>query len=631
MVHQSDEATHPSVPGWLERAWASPWPWMALIALLFCAPLFTNLHQQDFDNDEAIYSFAVDTMVKDGDWLTPKSAPSESEPFFEKPPLKFWLVALPIKAGLLPANEFGMRFWDAVMGSVAFLYVFAIGRRLAGPLCGFAAVFLLFTNGPLVLAHGLRTNNMEAAVFLSYAAAIYHFMAWRTSGPDDRGHIFAMALFFVLGFMTKFVAAIFLPMVLCLAVLVKREDRLRLRFNWLTFVLAGLLALALIAPWFVYQQLTHPQIFFERLLSVHVVKRFTAYLDPAHLQPWYFYFTEVWHQLRQSGVAELVAFGAGLLVVQTWRRRWLDGALMVIWFAAPIALISFGTSKLYHYAYPFLPPVALAGGYGVATVTAVVWRWFKQPAAAFTDERDRSVRLAVPLRMTLTSLGVATLLIAMATSLAGPVRLVVGGTLLFRNASVFRPLVAGVLALLIGGPPVAVRALVPVFLVASVLPISAYRTTVAASRQPDHVLGNARACLSPVVQRIVDAGGEAPVVWVEAEGITHRFNYYLRGLGSWQQRPIASDTTVATHLFEPGSYGPVLITAARYLDFKAKLAADAPGMLDRTARHASVSVEALTESFRQTELSLIEYEGAVILLPGPYSVCGTERGRKLLR
>jgi len=168
-------------------------------------------------------------------------------------------------------------------------------------------------------------------------------------------------------------------------------------------------------------------------------------------------------------------------------------------------------------------------------------------------------------------------------------------------------------------------------LAASVLPISAYRTTVAASRQPDHVLGNARACLSPIAQRVVDAGGEAPVVWVEAEGITHRFNYYLRGLGSWQQRPIASDTTVATHLFEPGSYGPVLITAARYLDFKAKFAADAPGMLDRTARHASISVEALTESFRQTELSLIEYEGAVILLPGPYSVCGTERGRKLLR
>jgi 4-amino-4-deoxy-L-arabinose transferase-like glycosyltransferase len=134
-------------------------------------------------------------MVKDGDWLTPKSAPSESEPFFEKPPLKFWIVALPIKAGLLPANEFGMRFWDAVMGSVAFLYVFAIGRRLAGPICGFAASSFCSRTRPLVLAHGLRTNNMEAAVFLAYAAAIYHFMAWRTSGPDDRGHIFAMASF----------------------------------------------------------------------------------------------------------------------------------------------------------------------------------------------------------------------------------------------------------------------------------------------------------------------------------------------------------------------------------------------------------------------------------------------------
>jgi len=104
------------------------------------------------------------------------------------------------------------------------------------------------------------------------------------------------------------------------------------------------------------------------------------------------------------------------------------------------------------------------------------------------------------------------------------------------------------------------------------------------------------------------------------------FTAYLRGLGPWQPRPIASDTTVATPLFEPRSYRPVLITAARYLDFKAKLADDAPDLLARTARRAEVSVEALTESFRQTELSVIEREGAVILLPGPYHVCGTERG-----
>ena len=36
--------------------------------------------------------------------------------FLEKPPLKFWIVAAPIRAGLLPHDEFGLRFWDAVFG-----------------------------------------------------------------------------------------------------------------------------------------------------------------------------------------------------------------------------------------------------------------------------------------------------------------------------------------------------------------------------------------------------------------------------------------------------------------------------------------------------------------------------------
>ena len=59
-----------------------------------------------------------------------------------------------------------MRVWDAVFGGLAFLYVFVFGRRLAGPVCGFVAVFVLFVYGPLLFEHGLRNNNMEAPLVL---------------------------------------------------------------------------------------------------------------------------------------------------------------------------------------------------------------------------------------------------------------------------------------------------------------------------------------------------------------------------------------------------------------------------------------------------------------------------------
>ena len=526
------------MPAWVIRVWRAPWVWAAIVIVLFCVPLFVGLDRQDFDNDESIYSFSVDVMLKSGDWLTPRLIPSETFPFLEKPPLKFWIVGLPIKLGLLPADEFGMRFWDALMASIAFLYIFAIGRRLAGPVCGLVAVFLLFTHGPLVFEHGLRTNNMEAPVFLAYAGAIFHFLAWRQSGPDDRGHVIAMALYFVLGFMTKFVAVLFLPAILAIAVLLKRENQVRLFFNWRAFAIAALVAIALIAPWFVYEYQMFGQKLIDTMFGEHVVKRLTAYLDPAHLQPWHFYFTHLWEQLRASGAAWIVAAGAGMVLWRTARHRWLEGALLVLWFALPVAVISTGTSKLYHYAYPFLPPVALAGGYFVGVVTSAIWRGAQK----------------VPLT--------AILLAAVAIA----------------------------------------------------LPLGQYQRVLADLRRDKHPLQDLRACLNT-------ASSGRPGVWVEGLGFTHRYAYYLYTLGKWEQRNVASDYTVAMHLYSPGAYRPVMLGDRRFADFSAHISQDSDDVIRGAARHTGEAPETLAEHFRGSTVGILPLESATLLLPGPYADC----------
>ena len=78
--------------------------WLAVILVAFCLPLFVGLGRPDLETDEAIYSFSVERILEVGDWLEPKSSPSETVVFLEKPPLKFWLVAAPMKAGLLPPS-----------------------------------------------------------------------------------------------------------------------------------------------------------------------------------------------------------------------------------------------------------------------------------------------------------------------------------------------------------------------------------------------------------------------------------------------------------------------------------------------------------------------------------------------
>ena len=88
---------------------------LVFVAGLFCIPLFIGLSGWDLRNDEAIYSYAVDRVLETGDWLTPRSIPTD-EPFLEKPPLKFWLVAGAMRLGLLPFDDFGMQSRSARSG-----------------------------------------------------------------------------------------------------------------------------------------------------------------------------------------------------------------------------------------------------------------------------------------------------------------------------------------------------------------------------------------------------------------------------------------------------------------------------------------------------------------------------------
>lgn len=197
-------------------------------------PVVVGLGQADLANDEAIYSFGVDRTLETGDWLIPKSSPSEDGPFIEKPPLKMWIVAASIRAGRLPHNEFGLRVWDAAMGVAAFVYVLLLGARLSTTAGGVFAALILFVQAPLVFSHGLRSNNMELAQVLCHAGGMYHFVRW--AGADAAGgrrrHAIVVGLYFVLGFMTKFGATLFLPLVIGLSILLSRAGRRTLLLGW---------------------------------------------------------------------------------------------------------------------------------------------------------------------------------------------------------------------------------------------------------------------------------------------------------------------------------------------------------------------------------------------------------------
>jgi len=591
-------------------------PWLALVLALFCLPLFIGLGREDIGGDEAIYSFAVERILETGDWLEPKSIPNETLPFLEKPPLKFWIVAAPIRFGLLPHNEFGIRVWDALFGALSFIYVFLIGSRLLSGFCGAVAVLVLFGHDPLLFVHGLRSNNMEAALVLAYCGGVFHFLAWTSSKrvAARRAHAFAAGLFFGLGFMTKFVAVVFLPMVLATATVVVPEYRRKFRRDWLLWAGVGAVCLTLVAPWFLWASRQYGSFFWETILREAVYTRFTAYLDPTHVQPWYFYPATLYSRFSDYGSAVLVLAGLVLLLVQTVRRRWPEGLVILLWCGVPMLLISMGTSKLYHYVYPFLPPFALAAGYAVGLASmlaaAPVYRIVQSlqehagarwPGAVAAVRRP-AVR-ALLLAIAATAVGIAIITLA-----RGPIRITIGANEVFKNSGVFRPLlIAVVFGLVAGAGRVGTKVIVAV-LVMSALPLSAYWQSLDLLDAAEHPMRTARDCIAQVQAR---TAGLPRGLYVDAppHALPHAYYYNFRTIRPWTRSESPSPARLERYLYDPEELRPILVWEPTYQDFW----------------HRSDRGEKLARDHTPSP-SMIVFGDIVLLLPGPYAACSPEPG-----
>lgn len=552
---------------------------------LFCAPLFVGLNRSDFRSDEAIYAYAVDRMVETGDWLTPRSIPYDG-PFLEKPPLKLWLVAAAIGARLLPSDEFGQRFLDAAFAAVAFVYVYWIGRRLAGWICGFVSVLALFTFHRLLFEHGLRDQTMEAALVLSFCGGVYHFARWVEDPPAGRTsrHAWASAAYLTLGFMTKFVAVLFLPLVCAVALAWRDNAWRRLRSSWRVWIGPLLVAAAAPVPWFVYQSLRHGSAFWQTIVGEHVYTRFTSSLDPRHLQPWYFYYAETWSELVLAGSEWLAAAGMAMLAVHAWKERpWL-ARFVFLWWLLPVVLISAGTSKAFHYAYPFLPPVALGIGAVVQGVLHLLERGLASGVRAGVVAVQQGARRLVSTRVAamvrgmssaqngwpsrrwrllrglLVASATAALAISVWTAMAGPVRWELHGIRVLSNTTVVRPIFTAAVLFGLSGSIVSMSRLLAIGIVALIALVPAYSSTIARLAVVDHPLRTIRDCAV--------AATPSPTTHVYPsydELRDHSFFYYLRGAGPWiEHNDSPKLDELQLRLYAPGQHSLVILSAADY-------------------------------------------------------------------
>lgn len=348
------------------------WVWAALLAI-WCVGMLGRGYWTPDEPREADIAWRMS-------WQPDKAVPLlAGEAFCEKPPLTYWLSALPIRL-------LGPEAWSARLPNLLYAMITALGAgllalRSAGRLAGVVAAaavstFLLSYQVAIWLA---TDAPLLAAVAVALLGAYRGFYATQT-----RERLVGYSLMHValgLGFLCKSAAAWMVP-ALALLCLAAWERRWRELIRWELY--AGLIAqAAMILTWigFVYlgpDGAAHLKVFFWN----NLVGRFAHIDAPNELQ-----YAAAHRNSPGKYLLELplYLFPWTLLVLAALRRAWRqreaageDYRAVRFALAAslpPLAILSLAATARNIYLAPALPGVALLLGWWAKELSAGADRW----------------------------------------------------------------------------------------------------------------------------------------------------------------------------------------------------------------------------------------------------------------
>lgn len=146
---------------------------IVLLTLLFYVPYLGSMPL--FDWDELNFAESAREMLITGDYFR---VTVNFLPFWEKPPLFFWMQALSMK--VFGVNEFGARFPNVLAGAATFSLIYHIGRKYYDSLFGILWVLSFF--GSFLPHLYFKTGIIDPFFNLLIFSGIYFI--FRALNPD---------------------------------------------------------------------------------------------------------------------------------------------------------------------------------------------------------------------------------------------------------------------------------------------------------------------------------------------------------------------------------------------------------------------------------------------------------------
>jgi 4-amino-4-deoxy-L-arabinose transferase-like glycosyltransferase len=309
--------------------------------------LFFNLGARSLENHGYLrYAEVAREMIRSGEWVVPHL---NGEVFIDKPPLLFWLIAIPssIYGSVTPLLAKWPSAFSAWMGVII---LFLWGKRIYGTTqSGLIAGGVLLSSYQYFSQARLAKTDTLLCLFI--LLSLYFFTLGYGEVRRRRTLFYGLSFFSMgLGVLTKGPFGLIPPFIIISALLIK-ERRWRI---WISreFLLGYIILALTVLPWiFLFISRVGLEQYIALVKETQILTR---------KAPIYFYFIEIWGQFFPWSL--LLPF----LFFYLWRQRnrlWHSReSFFLIWFIVLLTLLTLFKYRASRYLLPALPPLALMIG-----------------------------------------------------------------------------------------------------------------------------------------------------------------------------------------------------------------------------------------------------------------------------
>lgn len=330
------------------------------IAVLAVGFFFWRLGSNPLEKwDEAIHAQVTHEMLESGNWL---ELTWNHEPYFRKPPLRFWLQGVVSTA--FGESEWTIRFWSATAGVLTSLLIALWAWQATKKTTAMWLTTLAFLSGRYLFYHAFRTGETDGLLTFFSMLALWSY--WRSWLKPRWLLLTAVAL--GLTFLTKFTAVGFAGVAIVLHLALTKRFRAYPKKVWLQAIGLGLL---IVAPWILAQLAIRGSAFIQEYVSEDIVTRASKNLYGFTAGPdWY------WSVFLKRAFP-MVAFVFPALLWAVWRvvkKRDQLQLLFLLFTAVTTVILSLNASKIDWYLLPIYPVVVMVTGLWMT-------RWFRWPVS----------------------------------------------------------------------------------------------------------------------------------------------------------------------------------------------------------------------------------------------------------